>query len=134
MNPPQRDYEPGLFQAFLKSAQYIVRLQSQQDVWDHLAKLIVTHFPADWTAFARRDAPNAGAPGEISLHHGTLPEEIIAPQILTEDVRTLIAEVLESGFLALRVPLGSHPFDDGVSSYRGRVPGERGHADRPQGS
>ena len=48
--------EPQLFEAFPKAAQYIVRLKSQQDVWDHLARLIVSYFPAEWVAFAHRDA------------------------------------------------------------------------------
>ena len=75
--------QPHLFDAFIKSAQYIVRLKSQQDVWDHLAKLIVSYFPADWVAFARRDAV-AG----ISLHHSTPPGKVAAQEILTEEVRT----------------------------------------------
>ena len=42
----ERTAQQDWFEAFIKAAQYIVRLKSQQDVWDHLAKLIVTYFPA----------------------------------------------------------------------------------------
>ena len=55
MNVDRGESTPRLFEAFTKAAQYIVRLKSQQDVWDHLARLIISYFPADWTAFARRD-------------------------------------------------------------------------------
>ena len=79
-------------------AQYIVRLKSQQDVWEHLAKLVVTYFPAGWVAFAQRDSAQ-----EISIHHSTLPGEVAARQILSEGVRTVIGEVLDSGFLASHV-------------------------------
>ena len=41
----QQDAQPQWFDAFIKSAQYIVRLKSQQDVWEHLAKLIVYVLP-----------------------------------------------------------------------------------------
>jgi PAS domain-containing protein len=90
-----RESAPRLFEAFAKAAQYIVRLKSQQDVWDHLARLIISYFPADWAAFARRDAL-----GDISLHHGTPPKKVNAQQVLAEEGRSLVAEVLDSGFLA----------------------------------
>ena len=86
---------PHLFEAFAKAAQYIVRLKSQQDVWDHLANLIISYFPADWAAFARRDSA-AG----ISLHHGTPPDKVDAEHVLAAECRTLVAEVFDSGFLA----------------------------------
>jgi PAS domain S-box-containing protein len=93
-----------LFEAFAKAAQYIVRLKSQQDAWDHLARLIISYFPAEWTAFARRDAA-----GGISLHHGTPPEKVDARQVLTEECRTFVAEVLDSGFLASGVVAAAAP-------------------------
>ncbi len=99
-----RENAPRLFEAFTKAAQYIVRLKSQQDVWDHLAKLIVSYFPADWAAFARRDSG-----GGISLHHGTPPEKVNAERILTDEVRTLVAEVFDSGFLASHVVASPAP-------------------------
>ena len=50
-----RPDQPQLFDAFIKSVQYLVRLKTQQDVWDHLAKFVTLYFPAAWTAFAERD-------------------------------------------------------------------------------
>ena len=58
----QPDTKPKWFDAFVKSSQYIVRLKSQQDIWDHLAALIVTYFPAAWIAFARRDGVHGNPP------------------------------------------------------------------------
>ncbi len=96
--------KPQMFNAFIKSVQYLVRLKTQQDVWDHLGKFIKTYFPADWTAFAER-----GADREISIHRCTLPDEAAALRVLTDDVRTVIADVLDSGFLASRVILTPSP-------------------------
>jgi signal transduction histidine kinase/ferredoxin len=95
---------PRLFEAFVKSAQYIVRLKTQQDVWDHLGKFITTHFPANWTAFVRRDDGSG-----FTIHHGTLPDAAIAEQIFTREVRALVSDVLESGFLASRVIAAPEP-------------------------
>lgn len=95
---------PRLFEAFVKSAQYIVRLKTQQDVWDHLGKFITTHFPAGWTAFVRRDDLS-----DISIHHSTLPDAVAAERILTAEVRALVSDVLESGFLASRVIITPEP-------------------------
>jgi PAS domain S-box-containing protein len=88
----------GFFEAFIKSAQYIVRLQTRQDIWDHLGKLIVTYFPVSWTAFVQRDAKTG-----ISIHHCTTADEIITQTILAEEVRTVISDVLDSGFLASHI-------------------------------
>ena len=99
-----RSGEPQLFEAFLKSAQYLVRLQTQQDIWEHLGKFVLTHFPADWLAFVERDSGNS-----LSLHYCTLPEVVAAQNILTNEVRALVADVLESGFLASRVLLTPAP-------------------------
>ncbi len=93
-----RNEAPDLFEAFIKSVQYIVRLKTQQDIWEHLEKLILTYFPADWTAFVRLDPQ-----GDISILQCTLPDEKGMQCFLNEDVRTLIAEVLDSGFLASRI-------------------------------
>jgi signal transduction histidine kinase/ferredoxin len=88
--------KPQLFEAFIKATQYIVRLKTQQDVWDHLGKFILAYFPATWTAFVQRDAE-----GGLSIHHCTLPGEA-AERVLTDETRVVIADVLDSGFLASR--------------------------------
>jgi PAS domain S-box-containing protein len=90
--------EAQLFEAFLKSAQYLVRLQSQQDIWEHVGKFVLTHFSANWLALIERD-PGQG----LVLGYCTLPEESAGQAILTPEVRTLIGEVLESGFLASQI-------------------------------
>jgi PAS domain S-box-containing protein len=89
---------PELFEAFLKSAQYLVRLQTQQDIGEHLGKFVLTHFPATWLAFVQRDSGN-----NLALDYCTLPEPAAAQTILTDEVRSLVADVLESGFLASRI-------------------------------
>jgi len=103
MNSPQYG-ESQLFEAFIRSAQYFVRLNTQQDVWDHMGKFITTYFPADWIAFVERDNGNA-----ISVHYCTLPDAAAAQRILTDEVRALTADVLESGFLATQVILTPAP-------------------------
>jgi len=87
-----------MFQAFVKSSQYIVRLTAQQDVWSHLGKLIATYFPADWTAFSQRNPQ-----GVVSLDNCSLPDPDICARILTDEVRSAVADVLDSGFLTTKV-------------------------------
>jgi len=89
--------EPGLFQAFLKSAQYIGRIKTQQDAWEELGKLVVAYFPATWVAFGER------VPGGVSVHHCTPAEGPAGPSIFAEEVQNLVADVLETGFIASRV-------------------------------
>jgi signal transduction histidine kinase len=88
---------PLLFEAFVKASQYIVRLNGRQDLWSHLGKLVVTHFPAAWTAFAYRDSAK-----EIVLDNCSLAEPDKTSGILTEEARLTIADVLETGFLATK--------------------------------
>lgn len=87
-----------LFEAFIKSAQYFARLKTQQDIWDHLGKFITTYLPARWNAFARRDTAKV-----VSIYHCTPADAFDSQLMLTDEVRTLIADVLDSGFLATRV-------------------------------
>ena len=96
--------DPQLFEAFVKSAQYLVRLNTQQDVWDHLGKFITTYFPADWTALVQRDSA-----GKVSIQYCNLPGEAVAQTIRTDEVRTLIADVLDSGFFASQTILTPSP-------------------------
>lgn len=92
-----RSPEPGFFESFLQSAQYLVGLQTEQDIWEHLGKFVLTHFPADWLAFVERGSGNA-----LSLAYCTLPAAEAA-QVFTSEVRDLVTDVLESGFLASSV-------------------------------
>ncbi len=93
-----------LLEAFLKSTQYIVRLKTQQDVWEHVGKLIVTQFPADWVAFGEGEAR-----GAVSVHHCTSPDPSLAQKLAGEEVHSLVGDVLESGFLTSRVILAPTP-------------------------
>lgn len=93
------------FEAFVKSVQYIVGLQTQQDIWDHLGRLILAHYPAAWTAFVQRDAAGNG----ISVHHCTPADESIPQSILTDEVRTIVSDVLDVGFLASAVISAPEP-------------------------
>lgn len=88
----------ALFEAFIKLAQYIVRIKIQEDLWNHLGRFIMTHFPAEWTGLAQRD-PAAG----ISVSPCTLPDEVITEPLFIDKVRTLVSEVLDTGFLACEV-------------------------------
>jgi PAS domain S-box-containing protein len=89
---------PELFEAFIKSTQYLVRLKQQQDIWEHLGKFIVTYFPAGWTAFVDRDEMHG-----YSVLHCTLPDPAAAQGMLTDEVRDVITDVLDSGFLTTHV-------------------------------
>ena len=93
-----------LFEAFVKSAQYLVRLNSRLDVREHLGKFIATYFPADWTALVQQDPVNG-----VFVQHCTLPEEAAALIIRTDGVKTLIADALDTGFLATEVILTPRP-------------------------
>lgn len=93
---------PVFFEAFVKSAQYIARLKTEQDIWEHLGKFMMTYFPVDWTAFIRKDPA-----GGISIHHCTLPE--VTDFIMGDEIRTLVADVQGSGFLASRIILSPAP-------------------------
>jgi PAS domain S-box-containing protein len=93
----QRYGNPQLFESFIKSSQYLVRLKTQQDIWAHLGKFITTYFPTCWTAFARRDSK-----GRIIIHHCSLSPATKKDLLSTDEVRQTIADVLDSGFLATR--------------------------------
>ena len=112
--------KPQMLEAFLKSTQYLLRLQSQQDIWEHLGKFVQTHFPAKWLAFVERGADNS-----FTFRYCTLPEEVASRYILTKEVRILVADVLDSGFLATRVLFTPSP------SMTALLPiVENGHANR----
>jgi PAS domain S-box-containing protein len=98
-----------LFETFLKSAQYLFRLQTQQDIWDHLGQFVLSHFPATWLAVVEREAG-----GRFALHYAA-PASGAATDLLTSEVQSTVADVLESGFLAARVLPPQHA--------QSRVPG-----------
>ena len=93
-----QDIQPQLFEAFIKASQYMVRLKTQQDMREHLSKLVTTFFAASWTAFAKRDAK-----GLITIYNSSLPDSLAARCLSAGDVNKTIADVLDSGFLATQV-------------------------------
>ena len=90
--------QPGLLEAFLKAAQYVTRIKRQQDLWEHAGRLIVTHFPHEWVAFGRQD-PDGG----ISIYFCTSADPSLNQTLAGADVRGLVNDVLETGFLISEV-------------------------------
>lgn len=81
--------------AFIKTAQYLASLTTQQDVWSEMLK-VMTHFlGSDLIVFGERRAD-----GEIIGHHWALPEGVSCESIFTAEIKEIINEVLEDGFLA----------------------------------
>ncbi len=85
-------------EAFIKAAQYIARLTAQQDVYEHLAGVVVNFFRADWAAFAHQ-APTA----EITIGHCTISDQAFRDSIFTVESRRIISNVLGSGFLDMQI-------------------------------
>jgi signal transduction histidine kinase/ferredoxin len=98
LTPNHLRFSPSLFETFIKLAQYIVRIKGQEDLWVHLGKFVLTYFPAAWTAFVQRDAVSG-----ISIQRCTLPDEVVTQPVFMDKIRPLIADVLDTGFLASAV-------------------------------
>ncbi len=90
--------QSGLFDAFLGAAQYIARIKRQEDLWAHAGRFIVAHFPAEWVAFAQK-----GSQGEISVQSCTSSDPSLNLTLVGPEVTALVADVLETGFLASEV-------------------------------
>jgi signal transduction histidine kinase/CheY-like chemotaxis protein/HPt (histidine-containing phosphotransfer) domain-containing protein len=90
----QRDY----LDASIKTAQYLAGLTTQQDLWSETGKVMVNFFGADLCAIGER-LEN----GEITEHHWTFSDRFASRRDLEAETREIIAEVLESGFLSLRI-------------------------------
>ena len=85
-------------EAFIKTAQYIVRLTAEQDVYEHLNDMMINFFKVAWAAFAEKDKM-----GQLFLHHCTIHDPAIQEKILTENTRETISDVLSSGFVAMEI-------------------------------
>lgn len=85
-----------LLNAFMKTAQYLARLTTHEDVRHHIARLIVKFYRADSAGFARRRED-----GEIETLHLVTSN---GPNLLvsSKQVRECFYEVFETGFLAWR--------------------------------
>ncbi len=81
--------------AFMKTAQYLASLTTHQDVWQHIAEVMVTFFGAESAGFARVQAD-----GGIEFHHLLAPDEQSRSVLSSRAIRDSVREVLETGFLA----------------------------------
>jgi len=90
----QRDY----LDASIKTAQYLAGLTTQQDLWSETGKVMVNFFGADFCSFWESDGD-----GKIAGSHWTFSDRYSGRRDLEPEIGEAIAEVLESGFLTLRV-------------------------------
>ena len=84
--------------AFMKTAQYLASLPTHDDIWRHVKEVMVKFYGADLAGFAKRRSD-----GEMEYHHLTVPAEVSQQFLETADVREVITEVLETGFLGWRI-------------------------------
>ncbi len=98
--------DKDLLQAFMKTAQYLAGLRAHEDVWGHIANLMVNFYRADSAGFARR-----GADGDIETHHLITSDRRPCPFLCSREVQETASEVFETGFLAWR------SFDGGEEPY-----------------
>ncbi len=82
-------------EAFIRAAQYIVRLTNVQNVLEELGKIVVNYFGAEWVAFA-----GTKENGEIFLASSTVADNELCARILTAQTIGNIRDVFGSGFLA----------------------------------
>jgi PAS domain S-box-containing protein len=98
--PGYKDY----LDASIKTAQYLTGLTVKQDIWRETVEVLVSFFGADIGAVGVR-RPNA----EICVYHWTSTERFSGLEDLESETREAIAEVFESGFIALRVISSPNP-------------------------
>jgi PAS domain S-box-containing protein len=91
---PFRDTQE-YFHAFIRTAQYISNRTSRQDILSETGRVLASFYDADLAGFFER-----GKDGGIEGHHWVLPDDVTSTAILTKDTETIIAGVLETGFLA----------------------------------
>jgi len=81
---------------FVKAVQYIVLINSQQDVYEQLASLMLNFFNANWVAFAQYNENK-----ELFLLHSTINNKDVHKLILSKTNLKIISDVLDSGFMAI---------------------------------
>lgn len=86
-----------VFEAVIKTAQYVAGLTSDKDIWSELGKVMSRFFGAELAAFAGRHPD-----GRIIIHSCTAAEAVLCTR-LVEVAGSTIVQVLESGFLATEV-------------------------------
>ncbi len=103
MEKPSPDQQKTL-DAFIKTAQYLASLTTQQDVWSEVGKVLVNFFGADLVAFGERRAD-----GEIIGRHWAFSDQVSSQRNLGSEAKEAIAEVLESGFLTSQLVFTPDP-------------------------
>ncbi len=81
--------------AFIRTAQYIPNLTTRQDILSETGRVLISFFKADLVGFFE-----PGKDGRIEGHHWILPDGVVENAILNRETETIIAGVLETGFLA----------------------------------
>ncbi|MCL4309249.1 MAG: PAS domain-containing protein [Actinomycetota bacterium] len=97
-------YESELFEAFIKTVQYVVSLNQLQEVEEHLSLFLTAHFPASWIVFVRKEPD-----GAFSLPYYTLDDSVAVALTLKDEFRELAGDVLASGFMATAVLAAPEP-------------------------
>ncbi|MEJ2199778.1 MAG: ATP-binding protein [Desulfuromonadaceae bacterium] len=90
----KRDY----LDASIRAAQYLAGLTTQQDLWTEIGKVLINFFGAGFCAIGEKPEK-----GKISIHHWTLSDQFAVRPERETDIGEAITEVLESGFLAVRI-------------------------------
>jgi PAS domain S-box-containing protein len=93
-----------LLEAFIKAVQIVVGLKTQQDIHACLGALMTTHMPATWAAFVE-----VHGSAQMLVRQITTGNSATEWELLTEDVRPVVSDVLETGFLATAVVLAPEP-------------------------
>jgi PAS domain S-box-containing protein len=96
--------QPALFDAFLKSAQFVARITRQEHLWEHAGRFIVAHFPPEWVAFGHKSPE-----GRISIEWCTSGAQAPGQKLASPDLQSLVGDVLESGFLTSEVVCAPTP-------------------------
>jgi signal transduction histidine kinase len=91
-----RHSDKELLQAFMKTAQYLAGMTTHEDVWSHVGELIIKFYGADSAGFAKR-----GVDGGIEFHN-VVTSVRHCSFLSSEQVREIICEVFETGFLSWR--------------------------------
>jgi len=91
--------------AFIKTAQYLAGLTTQQDIWSDLGQLLSSFFGADFVGFVEplKDT------GDIEPCR-TFTGSLSAEELLNGEIREIIHDVLDSGFLAVKVITVPKPY------------------------
>jgi len=89
-------HEKKYYDFFIKAAQYIVGITAQQNVYEHLASLMMKFIHAKWVAFAQYDANN-----NIVLLYCTIENKEAYQHILSTPNRKIMKDVLDSSFMAV---------------------------------